>query len=129
MTSTWTNIRILILNIDMKQWYLTTYIFSHRYSLIYLFETRKSSPVGWDCRIHRLLLKRGVKTPPNESPRYDTKQSDGEFPVMLELSGMQCTPSLYSLPVQLWPAVVATDRVLCMGQIDLCTNAKLNCLK
>ena len=25
------------------------------------------------------------KTPPNESPGYDTKQSDGEVPVMLSL--------------------------------------------
>ena len=26
---------------------------------------------------------------PNECPRYDTKQSDGEVPVMLELWGMR----------------------------------------
>ncbi len=31
-----------------------------------------------------LSLLRG-KTPTNEYPRYDTKQSDGEVPVMLEL--------------------------------------------
>ena len=31
----------------------------------------------------------------NECPRYDTKQSDGETPSMLELSGMR---SIYSLP-------------------------------
>ena len=30
---------------------------------------------------------------------YDTKQSDGEVPVMLELWGMRSTPSLPSLPV------------------------------
>ena len=35
---------------------------------------------------------------PNECPRYDTKQSDGEIPVMLELWGMQSAPSLSSLP-------------------------------
>ena len=39
-------------------------------------------PVGWGCRIHRLLLCRGV-TPPNECPGYDTKQYDGEVPVLL----------------------------------------------
>ena len=32
-----------------------------------------------DCRIHRLQL---CKDSPNECPRYDTKQSDGEVPVM-----------------------------------------------
>ena len=41
-------------------------------------------PVGWGCRIHRLHLCRGLR-PPNECPRYATKQSDGEVQVMLEL--------------------------------------------
>ena len=34
---------------------------------------------------------------------------------MLELWGMQSTPSLSSLPGPLWPGVVALDRVLRMG--------------
>ena len=38
------------------------------------------------------------KTPPNECPGYDTKQSDSEAPVILELWGMLSTPSLPSLP-------------------------------
>ena len=38
-------------------------------------------------------LQRG-KTSPNECPGYDTKQSDGDVPVMLGLWGMQSTPSL-----------------------------------
>ena len=59
------------------------------------------------------------KTPTNECPVYDTKQSDGEVPVMLELWVMQSTPSLPSLPGLLWPGVVAPDRVLFMGQINL----------
>ena len=43
-------------------------------------------PFGWGCRIHQLLLCRRVRPhPPNECPGYDTKQSDGEVPVMLEL--------------------------------------------
>ena len=37
------------------------------------------------------------KTLPNECPGYDTKQSDGEVPVMLELWGMQNNSSLPSL--------------------------------
>ena len=49
---------------------------------------------------------------------------------MLELLGMQSTPSLSSLPGQLWPGVVASDRILSMGQIELNYNyTKLNCLK
>ena len=42
-------------------------------------------------------LQRG-KTPPNECPGYDTKKSDGEVQMMLELWGMRSTPSLPLLP-------------------------------
>ena len=59
-------------------------------------------------------LQRG-KTPQNECPGYDTKQSDGEVPVMLGLWGIRSTPSLPSLPSSLWSGVVAPDRVLSMG--------------
>ena len=47
--------------------------------------------------------------PHNECPGYDTKQSDGEVPVMQELWGMRSTSSLPSLPGPLWPGVVAPD--------------------
>ena len=59
-------------------------------------------PVG---PIHEILglqntptvpLQRG-NPPPNECPGYDTKQSDGEVPEMLEFWGMRNTPSLLSL--------------------------------
>ena len=46
---------------------------------------------------------------------YDTKQSDSEVPVMLEVWGMQSTPSLPLLPGSFWPRVVAPDRPLSMG--------------
>ena len=60
------------------------------------------------------------KTPPNECPDYDTKQSDGEALVMLKIWGVWwSTPSLESLPGPLWPGVVASYRVLSMGQIEL----------
>ena len=66
----------------------------------------------------------------NECPGYDTKQSDGEALVNLELRGMRSTSSLPSLPGPLWPELVAAARVLSMGQIELnCNHAKLNCLK
>ena len=76
-------------------------------------------PVSWSCRIHWLHLCRGVRLPPNEGPRYDTKQSDGEVPAMLKLWGMPSIPSLPSFPGPLWPGVVAPDRALTMGWIEL----------
>ena len=41
---------------------------------------------------------------------YDTKQPNGEVPVMLELWGMRSTPLLPLLPGPLWPGVVALDK-------------------
>ena len=38
---------------------------------------------------------------------------------MLELWGMWSNPSLPLLPGPLWLRVVALDRILCMGQIEL----------
>ncbi len=55
----------------------------------------------------------------HECPGYDTKQSDSEVPVMLELWEMWHNPSLPLLPGPLQPKVVAPDRVLSMGQIDV----------
>ena len=76
-------------------------------------------PVCHGCRIHRLHLCREVRLP-NECPRYDIKQSDdGEAPVMLELWEMKNTPLLPSFPGSHWPEVIAPDRVLSMGQIEL----------
>ena len=65
-------------------------------------------PVSWGCRIHQL----------QECPGYDTEQSDGEVPVMLELWGMWSTPSLLALTGLFWSEVVAPDRVLSMAQIE-----------
>ena len=56
----------------------------------------------------------GTKNFPNECPVYDTKQSDGEVLVILELWGVWSTPSLLSLPGPFLPGVVAPDRVLFM---------------
>ena len=95
--------------------------------------------VGKGCWIHSH----------KECPAYDTKQSDCEARVMLELWEMQSTPSLPSLPGPFWPGAVAPDRVISMGQIELncvfmlnwiawnrtvltfklLTWARLNCLK
>ena len=57
---------------------------------------------------------------------------------MLELLGMESTPSLLLFPSPLWSEVVAPDKILSMGQIklfDIKTEwkqmfyTKLNCLK
>ena len=58
-------------------------------------------------------------TLPNECPVYDTKQSDGEVPGMLELWGIWSTSSLPFLPSPPWPVVVEPERVPSIGQIEL----------
>ena len=55
---------------------------------------------------------------PSRTLGYDTKQSDGEAPVILSIWGMQSNPPLPLLPGSLWPRVVAPDRALPMGQIE-----------
>ena len=45
---------------------------------------------------------------------------------MLVLWGMQSTPSLPSLPGPLWPGMVAPDKVLPLGQIELNCVLMLN---
>ena len=93
--------------------------------VLILYGAHPSRPLG--CRIHWLHLCRGVRHPPtNEYPGYDSKQSDGGVPVMLELWGKQNTPSLSSIPGPLWPIVVAPDMVLSMGQIELNCILMLN---
>ena len=66
--------------------------------------------------------------PPNECPVYDTKQSDGEVPLMLELWGMKCSPSLSSLPParsrSTWKGPICGS-----SRTKPCTYATLNCLK
>ena len=83
-------------------------------------------PVGSGCRLHRLYLCRRVRPLPNECLVYDTKQSDDEVLVMLELWRSRSTPSLPSLPGPLLPGVVAPDRVLSMDQIELKCRLMLN---
>ena len=63
------------------------------------------------------LAERG-KNISNDYPRYDTKPSDGETPV-LELCRMWNTPSVRLHLSFLRPRVVITVRVLSDGQIEL----------
>ena len=57
---------------------------------------------------------------------YDIKNSDGEVPVMQEFRGMRNTTLLPLLPGPLWPAVVAPDRALSKGQIEVNCALMLN---
>ena len=82
--------------------------------------------VSWGYKIHQLPLCRELRPPTKECPENDTKQSDDEVLVMLELWGMQGTPSLPSFPSLLWPRVLAPDRVLSMSQIELRCLLMLN---
>ena len=66
------------------------------------------------------------QTHPNECPEYDTTQSDGVVPLILELWGIRSTPSLPSLTDPLWPWAVAPDRILSMNQIELNCILMLN---
>ena len=59
-----------------------------------------------------------VKTPPT-SVLDMIQNNDGEAPVMLELWVMRSTPSMPLLSGLLGSGVVAPDRVLSMGQIEL----------
>ena len=53
------------------------------------------------------------------TPRAPPKQSDGEVPVILELCGKQSTFSLSLHPGPFLLGMLAPDRVLSMGQIEL----------
>ena len=65
---------------------------------------------------------------PNVCPGYDTEKFDGKATVMLEVWGMKGTPILPLLPSLLWPDVVAPDRVLSMGQIEVNCVFMLKCI-
>ena len=64
-------------------------------------------------------------------PAYEDKPSDDEAPVMLELWGMQSTPSLTLFPVPLWLGMVVPNRILSLSQTECkqTTYAKLNWLE
>ena len=69
-------------------------------------------------------LQRGKTPPTNKCLGYDIKQSDGKDPA-LKIWRMWSTFSL--LPGSLWSRVIASDRVLSMGQKELFNY--LNCVQ
>ena len=78
-------------------------------------------PVSWRVNIPTVSYH-----PPKECPGYDTKQSNGEVPVMLRLWGMRSTPLSPLLPGPLWLGSVAPDRALSIGYIELNCILTLN---
>ena len=76
--------------------------------------TLPHSPVGWDSRICRMYLCRGIRPRPNKCPGYDTK-----LHLMEKFGEMWSTPSLPLLPGPLWPRVAVPVRFLSMSQIEL----------
>ena len=73
---------------------------------------------GESCRILWQHICRRVRLLRRVS-RIWLKQSYSEAPVMLELWGMRSILSLPLLPGPIWLGIVATDRVLSMGQLGL----------
>ena len=119
----WNIYMIVIIDSAWMLLFYTLYI-QQSYTHTHTHTHHRICLVSWSCRIHQLHLCRG--TTPNECPGYDTKQFDGEVPVMLEFWGMRSTPSSLSLPGPLWPGVVAPDRILSMDQIELNCVLMLN---
>ena len=78
-----------------------------------------NNPIYSDVYKPSWHLCRGIISPPNECPGYDTKKSDCKATVMLELWGIWITFLLPSLLGLLWPEVVAPDRVIAMGLMEL----------
>ena len=120
----WFHYWFLSLLAYQPSWVIWCHIYSCRKIVVVLFNSiNQNGVVSWGCRINRLHLFRGVRPPgPMSVLIYDTKQSDGDAPVMLELWGIQSTPLLLLLPGPPWPEMLAPDWVLSMGQIEL------NCL-
>ena len=98
---------------------------SSRAAVALKLKSKHLSPVGWGCRIHRLHLCIEVRHH-YQCPEYDTKQSNCAVPVMLGHWGMWSTPSLPLLSGSLWPGMVAPDRVLSIGKIELNCILMLN---
>ena len=107
--------REIIYDSSLYHYYLYVYNWVHQKYFLWVH-----SAWAWECTDCFSAAS------PNECPLNDTKQSDGEAPVMLELWRIQTTPLLPSHPGPLWTGVVEPDRVLPMGQIELNSGHMLN---
>ena len=72
--------------------------------LISFWQGEASATQSGGAVYNKNCIYAGVVThPPDEFPACDTKQSDGEAPVILTFWGMWSTTSLLSLPVNSGP--------------------------
>ena len=92
---------------DLSKYTISLFLSLSLYIYVYTHILLKMTDKILDCPV--APLQRGKTHPPNECPGFDTKQFDGEVPVMLELWGMWSTLSLPLLPGPLWPGMVAPD--------------------
>ena len=81
----------------------------------------QTCPVTRGCRIHQLLLCRGVRPFPNECSGYDTKQSDGEVHDT-EILGNADYPFIAIIP----RSILARSGSTWLGQIELNCILMLN---
>ena len=113
---------LLIANVNRDTWreriegirythtHTRTHTHTHIYIYIYIYIYIRYVPTV-HCRT--------VRSQKQESSVWLKTASDGEAPVILELWGMQSTPSLSLLPRPLSLYVVAPDWVLSMSLIEL----------
>ena len=127
---------ILILFRQTHKTFCTQQYIKYSYLIQIICTQFYGCPVGWGCRIYRLHLCRGVRLPTttnnnNKCHGYDSKKSDSEVPVMLELWRMRNSPSLQSLLGPLWSGIVAPDKgsSYVSNRTKLRTYAKLYCFK
>ena len=76
-------------------------------------------PVKFRLKIDLVSYSAWVEGLGKYGPGYDTKQSDGRAPVMLNPRGMRSTLSLPLHLDPLWPGVGASDSGLSMKWIEL----------
>ena len=113
--------------------YLIIIIYLHTVTWFQVFLSNTNNcPVGWGCRIHWLHLCRCMNPhPTNECTGYDTKQSDGEVPVMPELLGNAEYPFIAISPR--YTLVQSSNTwlgpIYGSNRTKLHTYAKLNSLK
>ena len=103
LARSWYSFRFLLsFNFSLVSYYLCLFVCYYYYYYDYLRVFFFYSSVNWcclidwGCRIHWLHFYRGTRPPANECPVYDTKQSDGEAPVILEFWHLTvCKQNLY----------------------------------
>ena len=112
---------LLVVEIRMKRYIMLLW----SYHIVATWNSILESK-GYNSRCHNTKKPKQTKTSHNEYPGYDTKQSDGEVPVMLVLWRMQSTPSLLLLSGPFGPGMVALGKAQSMGQIELSCILILN---